>query len=59
MGANGYDLRAATGLARLLSARGATEEAASLLRRRLEASITGFDTVDIAAARALQTDLSR
>ena len=51
MGANGYDLRAATGLARLLSARGATEEAASLLRRRLEASITGFDTVDIAAAR--------
>ena len=58
MGANGYDLRAATGLARLLSARGATEEAAFLLRHRLNASITGSHTIDIAAAQALQTDLS-
>ena len=58
MGAKGYDLRAATGLARLLSIRGAKEDASTLLRPRLDAAITGFDTIDIAAARSLASDLT-
>ncbi|MBU1377537.1 MAG: AAA family ATPase [Alphaproteobacteria bacterium] len=59
MGAAGYDLRAATGLARSLSVRGATEEAAAVLRRRLDGPIAGFDTVHVRAARSLDAELSR
>lgn len=58
MGAAGYDLRAATGLARLLLARGAKKDASTILRRRLDTSIASFDTIDIRAARLLETELS-
>jgi DNA-binding winged helix-turn-helix (wHTH) protein/tetratricopeptide (TPR) repeat protein len=59
MGAAGYDLRAATGLARVLFARGAKEDARAILRQRLDAPIAGFDSVDVRAARSLEADLSR
>lgn len=58
MGAKGYELRAATGLARLLSIRGGKEDASAIISLRLDAAITDFDTIDIAAARSLAIDLS-
>lgn len=52
IGAPGYDLRAATGLARLFLARGAPRDAEAILRPRLDTAIATFDTPDVRALTA-------
>lgn len=54
--APGYDLRAATGLARLLLAQGAPRDAEAILRPRLDTALATFDTPDVRAARALTAE---
>ena len=57
MGAGGYELRAATGVARILVARGEGVAARGLLLPLIASVGMGGDTADIAAARALIGDL--
>jgi predicted ATPase len=57
-GARAFELRAATGLARLLRTRGAPEEGRALLASVYEWFTEGFDTPDLQAAKLLLGELS-
>jgi predicted ATPase len=57
-GALSWELRCATSLARLLSARGRSADATALLKPVYDRFTEGFATADLKAAKALLDDLS-
>ena len=57
-GTRGYELRAATSLARLWREQGRREEARELLAPLYDWFTEGFDTADLKAAKALLDELA-